>query len=107
MRVLARTPLLISHVLAMPHVIEGDLTPAEISELSRPGYVRRDDGGFFATMEKRGQVEARRELVKPNNVSKKLASPAASSMAWPVNQPRIVDHHGQGGGQYPGNVRLR
>lgn len=27
-------------------------------------------------------------------------------MAWPVNQPRIVDHHGQGGGQYPGNTDI-
>ena len=80
------------------NVEEGDLQPAEISELSRPGYSRGDTGGYFASMQNKGVGIAKGELPKPNNVSMRLPRPEQTTeVAWPVNQPRIVDHHGQGG----------
>ena len=51
-------------------VEEGDLTPAEISALSRAGYGRTDgDGRFFADEEKMSGVHVKTEAPKPNNVS--------------------------------------
>ena len=49
---------------------EGDLTPAEISALSRAGYGRTDgDGRFFADEEKMSGVHVKTEAPKPNNFS--------------------------------------
>eukprot|EP01043_Picozoa_sp_COSAG02_P040728 COSAG02_NODE_3317_length_6950_cov_2.669683_4_plen_96_part_00 len=64
---------------------EGDLTPAEISALSRAGYGRTDgDGRFFADEEKMSGVGAKAPAPKPNNVSVR-----GSTTLTPVHSPRV------------------
>ena len=94
--------------LSMTEMQEGDITPAEISALSRAGYGRTDgDGRFFADEEKMSGGAARAALPKPNNVSMRLPASECAPVecAWGSVQSRIVDHRGQGSMHMRGNLK--
>ena len=84
---------------------DGDLTHEEISLQSRNGYTRNDLGGFYANIEEKGSMADSSSFApKPNNTTVRLSSGESKpvEVAWPVNEPRIVSHHGQGATHLPG-----